>query len=542
MSRDHEPRLASAGDPSGRSYDAPAIAALLAEPVAGRRDVPAERQVFVNRNLRMDRIEAVGFDMDYTLAIYQLRELEELAFSMTAARLVSHHGYPEALRAARYDPAFVIRGLVVDKQHGNLFKMDRHNHVGRGYHGRRPIPAEALHRLYREEKIHLSSPRFAWIDTLFALPEACLIAEVVELLERGGAAVDSVKLYDDVREAIDTVHRDGSLKAVVMADLARYLVKDPELGPALHRLRSGGKRLFLLTNSMADYTDAVMRHVLDGVLPEYPSWRNYFDAVVTGAQKPAFFSERRPLLLLSPDGQPAGEATALERGRTYQGGDLGRLEELLGVGGERVLYVGDHIYGDILRSRKSSLWRTCLVVEELEREIAWLTGHREALAELDRLEGLRIRLEDAIASHRTALNQAERRLDREAAEGDRAPLEAERRRLKGELEALRRALRDAQARLEEVARELEAGVNPTWGLTFKEGNENSRFGEQVEDYACLYTSRVSNLGFYSPMERFRSPRAAMPHERATVVLSTWGEEHAPAAAAARPSKASAPDH
>jgi HAD superfamily 5'-nucleotidase-like hydrolase len=541
MERERDPRPGPDGEAGARSYDAPGIAALLAEPVAGRRDVPPERQVFVNRNLRLDRIEAVGFDMDYTLAIYQLRELEELAFAMTAARLVDHHHYPAALRAVRYDPSFVIRGLVVDKQHGNLFKMDRHNHVGRGYHGRRPIPDEALRRLYRGEKIRLSSPRFAWIDTLFALPEACLIAEAVELMERDGGEVDSVKLYDDVRESIDMVHRDGSLKALVMADLARYLVKDPELGAALHRLRSGGKRLFLLTNSMADYTDAVMRHVLDGLLPEYPSWRNYFDAVVTGAQKPAFFSERRPLLLLGADGQPAGEATTLERGRTYQGGDLIRLEELLGVGGERVLYVGDHIYGDILRSRKSSLWRTCLVVEELEREISWLTGHREALAELDRLEGLRVRLEDAIASHRTALNQVERRLDRPAAEDDRGALEGDRRRLKRELEALRRALRDAQARLEEVARALEAGVNATWGLTFKEGNENSRFGEQVEDYACLYTSRVSNLGFYSPVERFRSPRAAMPHERATVVLSTWGEEHAPAAAAARPSKASTPE-
>ncbi|HET9555413.1 MAG TPA: HAD-IG family 5'-nucleotidase [Anaeromyxobacteraceae bacterium] len=520
------------------SYDTPEVRAILDEPAAGRREVPPERQIFVNRNLRMDKIEAVGFDMDYTLAIYQLRELEELAFGMTVARLVEHHGYPAALRAVRYDPEFVIRGLVMDKEHGNIFKMDRHNHVGRGYHGRRPIPDEALQRLYREEKIHLSSPRFAWIDTLFALPEACLFAEAIELLEGGGAApVDYVKLYDDIREAIDTVHRDGSLKAVVMADLPRYVVVDPELGPALHKLRSGGKRLFLLTNSLADYTDAVMRHVLDGVLPEYPSWRNYFDAVVTGAQKPAFFSERRPLLALGPDGQPAGEATALERGRTYQGGDLVRLEELLGAGGDRVLYVGDHIYGDILRSRKSSLWRTCLVVEELERELVWLDRNREPLGELSRLEALRVRLEDAIASHRTALNQAERRLGREGADGERPRLEVDRRRLKQELETLRGALRGAQARIDELARALEAGVNRAWGLTFKEGNENSRFGEQVEDYACLYTSRVSNFAFVSPVERFRSPRAAMPHERATVVISTWGDEHAPAAAAARPSKA-----
>jgi HAD superfamily 5'-nucleotidase-like hydrolase len=518
------------------AYDRPEVLALLDDPDAGRREVPLQRRVFVNRNLRMDRIEAVGFDMDYTLAIYALRSMEELAFRMTAERLVGHAGYPAAVGRAPYDPDFVIRGVVMDKATGNLFKMDRHNHVGRAYHGRRPVPPDELRRLYREEKIHLSSPRFAWIDTLFALPEACLFAEVVDLVEGSGGRVDYERLWNDIRESIDTVHRDGSLKAVVMADLPRYLVRDPELGAALHRLRSGGKRLFLLTNSLADYTDAVMRYVLDGQLAEYPTWRNYFDAVVTGAMKPAFFSGRRPLLVVGPDGQAEGEATSLERGRTYQGGDLLTLEALLGTDGERILYVGDHIYGDILRSRKSSLWRTCLVVEELERELLWLSERRDLLAELARLEALRTRLDDAVASHRSALNQAERRLER-GADGEAAALEGQRRRLKQELEALRTASREAGQRIELASLELEAGVNRTWGLTFKEGNENSRFGEQVEDYACLYTSRVSNLGFYSPMERFRSPRAAMPHERDTWVVGPFGDEHAPAAAASRPSKA-----
>ena len=48
---------------------------------------------------------------------------------------------------------------------------------------------------------------------------------------------------------------------------------------------------------------------------------------------------------------------------------------------------------------------------------------------------------------------------------------------------------------------------------FKEGNENSRFGEQVQDYADLYTSRVANFLYYSPMQVFHSPRATMAHER-----------------------------
>jgi 5'-nucleotidase len=530
---------APAAPAEGRAYEAKEILTLLETPHAGHREVPRARQIFVNRNLRMDKVELVGFDMDYTLAMYHLQRLEELAFGMTLARMISALAYPAQIGALRYDPAFVCRGLVMDKLHGNIFKMDRHNHVGRCYHGRRPLPHEEIRRLYRDEKVHLSSPRFAWIDTLFALPEACLFAQIIELLEGQGQKLDYSKLWEDIRESIDTVHRDGTLKAEVKKNLPRYLLKDPELGPALHKLRSGGKKLFVLTNSLWDYTDAVMSYVLDGMLPEYPSWRNYFDAVVTGAAKPAFFSERRPLYALAPDGTRTGEATALERGRWYEGGDLPTLERLIGIGGDRVLYVGDHIYGDILRSKKSSLWRTCMVVEELEYELAWLEKNQDALAEMGRLEELRVRIEDEIAGHRSALNALDRRIDRETDPGARARLEATRRRDKAELDVLRRARKDADERVRELQRAVEEGYNPYWGLTFKEGNENSRFGEQIENYACVYTSRASNFVFYSPMQYFRSPRAAMPHERtAATRISPWGDEHAAPVAGDRPSRVS----
>ena len=536
---DSETRLdpATVAEPA---YDAPPVQALLGAPHAPHREVPRSREIFVNRNLRMDRVEAVGFDMDYTVAMYHLQRLETLAFRMTLARMIEARGYPVAVGNVQYDPEFVIRGLVVDKLHGNIFKMDRHNHVGRCYHGRRRVPEDEIRRLYRNEKVHLSSPRFAWIDTLFALPEACLFAGVIELLEGEGQAVDYTKLFDDIRESIDTVHRDGSLKAEVKKDLGHYVLRDPELGPALHKLRSGGKKLFLLTNSLLDYTDEVMRFVLDGQLPEYPSWRNYFDAVVTGAAKPAFFSERRPLFLLGPDGAHLGEATSLERGHAYEGGDLVTFEKLMGISGDRILYVGDHIYGDILRSKKSSLWRTCMVVEELERELAWLERNHEVLDELARLEALRVRVDDEIAVHRASLNVLDRRLDRDPAAADeRARIEAERRRQKQEMELLRKASRNAHARVEMLERGIEDGLNPYWGLTFKEGNENSRFGEQIEVYACVYTSRVSNFVFYSPMQYFRSPRAAMPHERAAPVrISPWGDAHGAPVAGDRPSKAS----
>ena len=493
-----------------------------------RPQVERARQVYVNRNLRMAHVEAIGFDMDYTLAIYHMRRMEQLSFDMTVQRLIKDLGYPPEVAQVPYDHHFVMRGLAVDRLTGNLLKMDRFGHVGRAYHGRKPLDREQWRALYRHKRIKLSDPRFMWIDTLFALPEACLFAGIIELLEGRGERVDYGKLCDDIREAIDTVHRDNSLKAEVRKDLARYIFKDLELGPALHKLRSGGKKLFLMTNSAWDYTDAVMRYLLDGLVPEYPSWRNYFDFVVTAASKPAFFTEGRPFLevdISTPEGRLLGPASALERGKVYAGGNLVQFEAMTGVSGDKVLYVGDHIYGDILKSKKSSLWRTCMVVQEIEDEIAYTDERAADIGRLSEVERLRGRLDDEVNHLKTVLNAVERRA--EQGPEAKAQAEEERRHVKADLEHVRRALKDANEVSDTLEADIEEGFNEWWGLLFKEGNENSRFGEQVEQYACIYTSRVSNLLFYSPMQYFRSPRELMPHEQAGALsaqLSPMGGE------------------
>jgi 5'-nucleotidase len=512
------------------------LSRLLTTPRERREgnQIERARQIFVNRNLRMSKVELVGFDMDYTLAIYHMRRIEQLSFDMTLAKLIAEYGYPAEVGQIHYDHQFVMRGLAVDKLNGNLIKMDRFGHVGRAYHGRSPLSDERWHKLYRNDPIRMKNPRFAWIDTLFALPEACLYAGVIELLEAQGQTIDYAKLYDDIREAIDTVHRDNSLKRELRKDLGRYIFKDPELGPALHKLRSGGKKLFLLTNSMWDYTDAVMKYLLDGVVAEYPSWRNYFDLVVTGASKPAFFAEARPFLEIdhsTEEGRVIGEAATLDRWKVYQGGNLATFEKLAGFSGESVLYVGDHIYGDILKSKKTSLWRTCMVVQEIEDEINYTDGRKEEISRLSEVELVRARLDDEVNHRKAHLNLIERRMEREALEGAaRTAVEEERKKAKHDLDKLRKALKETIDIADTLERDVEEGFNPYWGLLFKEGNENSRFGEQVEQYACVYTSRVSNLLHYSPMQYYRSPRDLMAHEQAGALsgkLSPLGSEGPP---------------
>ena len=488
-------------------------------------DIPRSRRVFVNRNLRMDEIDVIGFDMDYTLALYQQKNLEALSIQCTLDKLLAKRGYPEEIRALDFDPAFAVRGLVIDRRFGNVFKADRYGHVGRVYHGRQPMSREERHRLYRLERIRLSSPRYAWIDTLFALPEAVMYAAVVDFFEkRGGAPVRYGKIWQDIRECIDEAHRDESMKRIIKGNLADYIVRDPELAPTLHKFRSSGKRLFLLTNSAWDYTDAVMNHLLGAALPAYPNWRSYFDITIVAGQKPAFFTDKNPFLEIDSTGNIKGPHSGpFARNRIYQGGNIHDFESFAGVRGDRVLYIGDHIYGDMLRAKKSSVWRTAMVLQELEAELTAVEQNKERLERVEQLERQTVRLDSEISYQQMLLKSLQKLAEAGAVTGSVDPaheplaqaaptLDAAKHEAKRRLDELRAAQKSATEELMKLDHEVDRAFNPYWGAIFREGTENSRFGEQVEDYACVYTSRVSNFLAYSPLRYFRSPRDHMPHE------------------------------
>jgi 5'-nucleotidase len=483
-------------------------------------DVGRKNRVFCNRNLRMDTIEMLGFDMDYTLALYHQDRLEQLSIELTLGKLIEKHGYPEVIRTLHYDPRWAIRGVMVDRQRGNVFKLDRHSYVGRCYHGVRELTSDERKGTYRNEKINLSDDRFEWIDTLFGLPEAVMYVTLVDWADRELGGTDYDKLFNDIRTAIDEAHRDDTLKSVIKADLPSFIVKDPLLAETLHKFRSSGKKLFLLTNSLYDYTSVVMSYLLDGERKAYPSWRNYFDIVIVGGAKPAFFNELRPFVQIDPaTGAPLASASNgegikhLSRDKVYQGGNVIAFEQMTGVRGEQVLYIGDHIYGDILRLRKQHMWRTAMVLQELERDIAVSDRLQAQIHDLELLDRRHRNLESEIDYQTLRLKKIQRLLeDPGTAQALRARLEEERKGLRASLESLRARATLMGAEVDSLESRVDRAYNSHWGSCLREGNENSRFGEQVNDYADLYTSRVSNFAPYSPLRYFRAPRRPMPHE------------------------------
>src|SRR4029079_2849792 len=90
----------------GDALQAPLTLADLALPLEGQP--PKTRRIYCNRDLRLDQIEAIGFDMDYTLAIYKQAEMDRLSIEATASKLVAL-GYPEALRNMHFRAHFPIR-------------------------------------------------------------------------------------------------------------------------------------------------------------------------------------------------------------------------------------------------------------------------------------------------------------------------------------------------------------------------------------------------------------------------------------------------
>src|SRR5438105_13939587 len=69
------------------------IQRLLDSPEHQGLELSPSRQIYTNRALQLDQTAVVGFDIDHTLAVYCMRQIEEPAFPTTLAPLGAGRGY-----------------------------------------------------------------------------------------------------------------------------------------------------------------------------------------------------------------------------------------------------------------------------------------------------------------------------------------------------------------------------------------------------------------------------------------------------------------
>jgi len=470
-----------------------------------RIECPPERGIFCNRTLNLRSIRAVGYDMDYTLVHYRSEEGEKRAFHY-ACRALAARGWP--VDGLEFEPRQVIRGLTFDLELGNLVKPNRFGYVLKAAHGTRVLDFDEQRRTYARTIVDLSEDRFVFLNTLFSYSEASLFAQLVDLLDRHAipGVLGYAELYQAVRQSIDDAHMEGSLKAEIIAEPEKFVEHDPELAIALLDQRHAGKKLLLITNSEWEFTRSMMAYAFDRLLPGAMTWRDLFHTVIVSARKPDFFFGRNPLyeVVDEENGLLKPHFGDIRPGGVYYGGHAALVERQLGLAGDEILFVGDHLYGDVHVSKAVHRWRTALILRELEGE----------LRDLRDFEGTRATLQSMMTEKETIEAEIDGlRLAQQRARGGYAPVEP------GEvagaderLAELRRRYEELDERIAPLAQAAAELGNPTWGSLMRAGNDKSLYARQVERYADIYTSRVSNFLHHTPFVFLRAPRGSLPHD------------------------------
>ncbi|MCB9025780.1 MAG: HAD-IG family 5'-nucleotidase [Bdellovibrionaceae bacterium] len=455
-------------------------------------------KVYINRTLNMKKISHIGLDMDHTLVRYNSVNFETLAYKTMLQKLVSVKSYPDKILNLKFNYDDAIRGLVVDKINGNLLKLSRFGAIRQSHHGTKKIDFSEQNKFYKSTYIDLGDPEYISVDTSFSISYATLYAQLVDFKDQDPLGVQLPKYHiiaDDLNSVLDAAHRDGSIKDVVANHLSEYIVKDEELVRGIERYLKHSKKFFIVTNSEYDYTKLLLDYAINPFLKKGETWKDLFFLVVTAAQKPRFFYDSLSFLKIDPQtAWMSNIGTKKITSGIYQGGCARRLTDDLGLNPDEILYVGDHIYGDILRLKKDCSWRTALIVEEIADEVEKLHKSKP--------------VSDIIANLMTKKIPLERELDKLISlkiENNEAGVQTK-------IDQLLQKINLIDSEVSPLIKEQNQLHNKQWGELMRVGIEESYFAYQVERFACIYMSRLSHMLEISPRAYYRAPKRLMAHD------------------------------
>ena len=453
--------------------------------------------IYVNRTLNMKQVSAIGFDMDYTLVRYDSEAFEEMTYREIKKKLRELRNYPAAIDELKFQFNLAIRGLVIDKPLGNILKLSTYSKVKHAYHGMKEMDFKTQQKIYQGLTIDLNdSDRFAIVDTTFSISYCVLYMQIVELKDTYPELniPDYKTIEQDLLEALDVSHRDGSLKDQVRKNVKKFIVQDAGIVGALEKFKKHGKKLWVITNSDYEYSKLLLDYSINPFLKEFKHWSELFNLVITSAMKPKFFTDKLPLLQVDPKtGLMKNHHGPILDG-IYQGGNAGTLQKNSALSGEQILYLGDHIYGDVLSIKKTCNWRTALVIEELINECEALDKTAKITDEINLLMAEKIQFEQKLDALFDKEIEKGKKPDKEKVQEHFAKIEK------------------VDKKIGKLIRSHTSFFNPYWGETMRAGVEPSRLAGQIEKYACIYMAKISDFMDYSPRNYFRPKKKTLPHE------------------------------
>ncbi len=453
------------------------------------------QKVFVNRILNLKKIKLIGLDMDHTLIRYNSKNFEALVYELVVKQLIKEKHYPEKINNFKFNFEEAIRGLIIDSKNGNILKLSRYGAIRQSYHGTRLINFAEQKRIYRSIYVDLNDPNYFAIDTAFSIAFCVLYSQLVDLKDEFPTILPPYSAIAlDVLSTVDKIHSDGSLKQCIAQNLAHYVLKEKEVVNGLQRYLRVGKKFFILTNSDFFYTKLLLEYAINPFLKKGQTWQDIFEFVITLANKPRFFYDNLKFLSVNPENGTMTNLQGKIQPGVYQGGWAKKFTDDLEVNGDEILYIGDHIYGDIVRLKKDCNWRTALVVEELGQEIS---SQSNALP-----------VEKKIA----AAMEIKKNLEEKYIKLHTQDIEKHSQTHAHAVSELQQQITSIDLNITKLLQEEQTFYNLKWGRVFRAGAEESYFAHQVDRFACVYMEKLADLLEQSPITYFRAHRRLLAHD------------------------------
>ena len=250
-------------------------------------------------------VDVIGFDIDFTLLLYNKKNMTKLIYDSLCEFLIKHKNYPDKIHYSEnkdFVDAISCKNIVIDFKRGNALKLRKDKSIIKCYHGKKEFTKDAIYKIYNngafpEFKISIVYTRDYYLNIDSFQPQnLALFLVCVDLFDKGELTI--IKEYEDIiKHILDGMNYNYCIKSFEDFSTFGYyfpeIYKHPELylytkyncEELLDKLRKKGKKIFFATNSNYSYSHYILEKVMGN------NYHNYFDLCFYKSCKPGFFQD-----------------------------------------------------------------------------------------------------------------------------------------------------------------------------------------------------------------------------------------------------------
>ena len=340
----------------------------------------------------LEQFDVIGFDVDHTLAIYNVKELVTLLYIAFSEYLIESKGYPKEI-AYDVNKEFVFKyaqsDIILDVVNGNALKLSSDKTIVKAYHGLNELTLNDIKQCYNGSKylhyemgVNYKDGLYAYLKgnfefhviPLFMLSVHCYDKQQLPsyITSYAHIARDMVETFEynfKINEHLDDFTKIGKYFPVIANDPKKYLVQY-NIREILQLLRAKGKKLFFATNSYKSYGEFILVNAIGD------DYKEFFDVGFYGSRKPQFFKPNEDVKCFCEDKYEINTKSDVMDDNSYQrlvnekmvhGGSYnvveGFFKKMLKKDDVKYLFVGDDVFGDCYVPLKLEKWRSLFITD-----------------------------------------------------------------------------------------------------------------------------------------------------------------------------------